>query len=910
MIFILSFCANLFASDLQVQVREIGEATQFELQGLTNWVYLLKKENDKYIVRLPALNEKDMQTFLATTSKHIKKVEFLSNVDNQTELAIHLNNPDVEAFDYEMDSPNRLFLDFYLDSKKQASLSSTSNLETRSPASTELVKDSDLAALAKNPEVKTSTIKNLPKKAKATEPTEAPADNLIVKNDSSRFGLFDGGDPEFSRFSIEEYEIRSEAIIASKKNVYIKFPFIYYENSFLKDLMDAAPVYEVREEDSEENKQVRLLKHLFEKQRNAVFVKTLAIFRKNFEKSKYEHLVRYMEADVYYRLWLSEKHAADFQKAIALYKNLLKDFPKSPLSQRTELLIAYSYAERKDHLGAIRSYLHLINTDITKQYSDEVYLSIADSYREIQRYNEAINTLRDLMVKSKNEDVKRDASFKIGDMYASMADYENAIAAYQEAIKKYPGAISKYPNAIYNTAESLFWKKDYKKALDSYIAFIRNFPLDQHGGYALTRVGENLEILGANPEKIKGAFLESIFRYKTTAGAEVANMRLISKKIPNMKDKELQNESSRILSYIKTLSLPDMDHFATAMLEEGLYQRGDLSSSLKLLESFYRSNLTSPHLEFYKNRIVRNLNRQIQQMIESKKYVEALKFYAEYSNSWLKNSDRMDMRYFIGNAFEKSNVASEAEKIYKSLLNKRFTIAGTLEEKERSVFENLPSIESIKLRLANVLFEQGKSMEAFDHIKDIADTNLNSEEKVEKVQLIANLAIARGSRDVAIANLLKLTEEWKGQSSKIVKPLLSITELYLQDQKIDQAQISVDKVLALIEDTKLIDPPSTAKAYELKAEIELNKGNKNIAKSYYEKMLSEFESLMPLSSTRYKLGKIYFELGEMQKAEEVWSQLQKSDQGNVWYKIAKEKLDNAKWTGDYKKYLDRQPANQ
>lgn len=75
----------------------------------------------------------------------------------------------------------------------------------------------------------------------------------------------------------------------------------------------------------------------------------------------------------------------------------------------------------------------------------------------------------------------------------------------------------------------------------------------------------------------------------------------------------------------------------------------------------------------------------------------------------------------------------------------------------------------------------------------------------------------------------------------------------------------------------------------------------------YSRLLEAYEEKRPLSSIRYKLGQIYFEKGEIQKAAEVWNEF-KGQRSGFWKNLAQEQLKNSEWRDGYKKYIKRIPA--
>jgi len=62
-----------------------------------------------------------------------------------------------------------------------------------------------------------------------------------------------------------------------------------------------------------------------------------------------------------------------------------------------------------------------------------------------------------------------------------------------------------------------------------------------------------------------------------------------------------------------------------------------------------------------------------------------------------------------------------------------------------------------------------------------------------------------------------------------------------------------------------------------------------------------------LNQERYFLGNLYFDKGEIKKAELAWNDI-KDEDVNLWKKLSQEKLNQAAWDTDYKKHLKRIPA--
>ncbi len=73
-------------------------------------------------------------------------------------------------------------------------------------------------------------------------------------------GIFDSEDPDYVRFQIKDHEVREEAIIASRQNIYIRFPILKLEASPLEKLLEEKPEYVIKPGPGRETKEAQLLR--------------------------------------------------------------------------------------------------------------------------------------------------------------------------------------------------------------------------------------------------------------------------------------------------------------------------------------------------------------------------------------------------------------------------------------------------------------------------------------------------------------------------------------------------------------------------------------------------------------------------------------------------------------------------
>lgn len=888
--FLLVFFLVCNISAVELNIKPNADATQLEFKGKAFWDYWLDKKGNSLEMKIDKIPEKEYAKLLNYSDKYIKKIEIISELDKQLHLKIHLTSESVESFAYQMEAPSRLLIDFYVDQVKE-------------------VKKKKVAKKAKSSSKKQA--KRIPASDTPIEVSPSQKEEVKENKEPKILGLFDGADTNYERLSLKEYEIHRDALIASQQKVFVDFPFILTKNNFIQDLEENLPIYKIEEGKTKENKQARLLLTIFNNKRYALFLTSLKVFRESFSNSKYTHMLRYMEADSHYHLWKELNEHASFVKAMALYKKLLEDYPKSPLYNRTRMLIAYGQLQKNNYVVALQEFLSIKTNEKNFPFKDEIEISIGDSYLALNKFEDSIKAYRNVASISENDSVRKKAEYKVADVYAKRKEYEKTIQTYNDVIKKYPETAKEMENAYFNLGETYFRIKDYRKAHDYFLTYLKSFPLKKSGAYALHRIGEILDIMTLNKEKIRGAFLENTFRFPKTPGAFLSEMRIKLSRAPEMKEKELADTVNEIDQFLKNnYDLKLLDHYITSYLEEAYFNRGDYDKSWDLLQTYYKNHITSPTIPFYREKIARNITARIGKKLNEEEYIEALRIYGKNKDLWLKDQDRFDLKYNLAKTFEKTTAYKMSANLYREVLNKLYSIEGTEEQRKRELFEHIPSKEAVQLRLAKVYFEEKdyeKSLEYIRLSKD--DRELSKDEVYEKNALIADISIQRGNYKAAREHLNYLVKSWKSLPQKVVSPYLKLADISLRQGNAKDAHEIYDQMIHFYKDSKSIDESIYAKVLEKKSQIYIEDKNTDLAIKTLEDLM-QVNTDYPFYNARYKLGKLYYEKGNLAKAEEYWKPLSQTEEGKMWYQLGQEKLQEAKWNDSYDKYIERLPAGK
>lgn len=882
------------------QIKLQGETLNFELSGQKNWDYEISKENSqnqtKVVLKVKNLNSELGSTVVLEKNPFVKdiKIEKLKE-EKMTVFEFILATKNTEAFDYLTDQPSKLILDFY----KNETLAEPLQVKTQKKDVKKSKKEMTAA---------------LPEKTKSDRrPADVDylklndIDGIETSFDSSvdiKSGLFDGGDTQFNRFRVKDFEIHQSAILKGLTNYYLHFPIIDQEFSFWKKMKENLPDYEIKPNNTDENKQARLLLTLYKKNRPLVLKKTFDWFLQKYPQSEYLEIAYLMVADSYFKLWKKDNNSVDFDISAFHYKRALELFPKSKLAERTSLFSGLMYIDRKNYLEASRRLNnHAENSEFKNRVSQEyAELGLAYNLSRLNQMEEALKIIQKLEIKTQDALVKAEAAFRKADIYMLNQKYPQALENYQLAMKKYGSMLPLFPNAYYNSMEALFRLEKPIEAHQAALKFVQSFPSHEYAPYALTRVGELLEIMGADQAKSTGAYLETHFRYGDNPRTIIARLHLLSTRMKSMKSQELVQTIQKMEELSLKSDLENVDQFKATMIADGYARRNQYDDAIKILTEFYQTAPTRKNSNQVTQRIVKNINDQIQFFSAKKEYKKSLQTYKKYSDTWLKKQDRIDTDYHIGKAYESAGAYQVGLQKYNSVLD-RLDKLGT---DERSLFikanHALPLKSEVLLSKANCLFQENDFQAAQDFLDQIKNpSELSDENQIQRVHLAAQIYEKKENIESAIRYLSEVYRTWKNQPELMAPSAIKLAEL---EHKNNQSKKAIDLLKNLV--SQKIPENNKTQALKKLAEISEKSQDFETAISALNQLL-ENEKSPALSEERYKLGELYYKQGELKKAETAWSQFT-GEESQFWNKLASEKMNSHKWKDDYKKYLKRIPA--
>lgn len=879
---------------VEIKTERVGGMTHFEFSGQKDWQYDLKKDKGQILITLPKVSESSTEELEKFTSLLVEKVEIDNSTQNKTKITLNLSDARVESFDYLTQEPSNLVIDFYvgddsiLQSIKKAKVA-------KAKAKAEKAKK-----LAKN-----KVIKRGPAFAEffdlkgAQKPmVQKPVDNspLSLKPIGPIDELFDFG----SILTGDADDSLEAKVVEAEGNIYLRYPLLKLKNKHLQDLQSFRPEYEIRKSFSDENKQARALLALFNQRSFAAFIKAKKIYKKNFPESTYDEILSYIEADTWVELWKMNKRPEYLSKAMNIYKMLIERYPNSKINERTLIHAGLLSHEAGEYFLATKLLRRYLKNYPDSPFNNHIKIYLGDALAHLKNYDGARNAL-DQVIKSDEAISSVEARYRLGDIYFLKQSYRRAERAYTDAINHSPKDLKYYPNALFNMAEAQFNLAEYPTSLKTFTRFFETYPNHEFSGYALTRVGELIDILYKDKRRAQGFYNESFYRFRKTTGGTIARMRSLSQRFKDMKDKELRASIAEIKKRERFIDLHQVDEFAAFMISDGYYERGNYLKAANALINYFQVNPKPINMKKFEKRISRAIAGEIRKRLSEGDIVAALDIIESHQKSWLSKSQRVDVQYFRAQAYERMGLVDEALNSFKRIEKRMKSLAGTKEETERKVFEYYPTFDQVYLRQAVTQYNRKNTGEAVQLLKKVKNIKgLDEQSKVDYYYTLSRLSFDGKNYADALKTALQVKSDTIEDLEKKEKFNVYLSEVYEKNKKFDKALSILEKFYEKFKGEQ-------DQVYVLSRLFKLyrNKGMGEKAMKTGNQLLADYSKKYNLDKERYYLGELYFNSKNRKQAQKVWKDLTKK---SMWSELARNKAVTGDWKKKTEDSINRIPA--
>ena len=903
-------------SKTQLNVDRVGDMVQLRFHRDENqWSYELDKSPNGNIITLivPQLDLKSVKDLQSKKNFLFKKIETHKSLKNQTVLKIYLTDPRVETFNYWTQSPSYLLVDFFISDPevireikdKWAMKKDLKNLKEKK------IQKVKKLALDKNQKNKLKKGKKNKKRniafseyqitQKEINQNHKKLNEKKIKNQKQKkenslnlADLFKKIREKREKKLTDDLENR---IIESRGNIYLRFPMFTLKNENLEILKKLKPEYKIKKSLSDENKQARKLINLYNIKKYYSFIKGKKIYQKMFPSSQYDKLLLYVEADTWMSLWKKTKKGEFYKKAMLLYKTIVERYPNSKIAERNLLYMGFLTQDNKNYFSSVkmlRRYLRKYPNSPLKNY---VKIYLAESLTHLKNFSKARSILNNV-IKNGDKKVVEEATYRLGDTYFFQKRYRKAEKFYKKALEKYPKVSKKYPNALFNIAESYFVLAEYINSFEFFKKFFENNKAHSYSGYALTRIGEILDILGYDSKISRGFYNESFFRYRKTTGGSIARMRILSQRFKDMKKIEIEDAIKEINKIKKRIDLSYIDEFSSFIISDGFYYKKQFMKAAQTLIDYFQLNPKPTDIDKFEKRISRSVTQSILKDLKKEDIIKAMSTIESYQESWLSKSKRVDVEYLKGLSLQKMGLYAKALKVYQKLEKRIKNIQGTREEKERKVFEDYPSMSSIYLRKGISYYHIKNNKKALYFLKKIKDIS-NLKDTSEYYIALSKIYFEDKNYKKALNFINKVNQEK-------ITDFKKKNDLQYYISKIYEKNKNYSKSISITENLYKKAQNKEKKFYFLSRLFQLyreKKSKKSI--EIGERLIKNYGKSYSLNKERYQLGLLYYEFKKFKKSKKIWKDLPKN---LVWNQLAQNKINGETWKKEIEGSVKKIPA--
>ncbi|MBY0385808.1 tetratricopeptide repeat protein [bacterium] len=883
------------------EINHLNEVTHLEIPNVTPADYTIKKNNEVLEISIEGLPDSQQNKLKAYSDRFINKIDIKKSTSLSKDIiTFYLSDKNIEIFDYLTDSPSTLSIDLFAKdeskevdaeyemaqklNKKKYEKSIKDKTAGRDIASAEFIKTighvtvtGDTSEVKKHAETEEEKIKKR---------KEVNKDLLrivrLAKQDSE----------DILRFDTDKINFSKDSLIEGRNRIYIKYPVLLSEHKYVSDILQKDVQYEFKKSDDVTTQDFLKLRKIYANDDFKNFLKAKKIFIKKHNKTKFDEMINYMEADAYLKIYAQENEKIFYDRALKIYDSLLNKYPDSPVSERTLLLISYLRLQNKQYFEAARSLRSYLTKYEKSPLYENVQLILAQSLVHLHEYKDA-KKIYDILFKSESAEIKSAAYYAYGDIFFEERDYNSAIKFYNEALKKFPTEDKLHPNIYFNLGETQFLLGQYKESLNNLRKFIEQHPQHDFASFAWTRMGEIFEMSEVDPKIWKGLFNESYFRFENKLGGAIAKINLLYDQAITAPAKKFPFIIEQMQAYTNKIPLKQANEYLNFKISDAYYEIGQYKNAVEILINHFKTGEVPDHVEKFHKRIGRGLAAQLRVDSENGKIVDGLKLFDETDPLWFKKSERFDFSFYKAELFRQAKLYSKASAEYAKYI-KDFENVPNKQELDKS--QRLPFLSEVYLRQADCYFHQNQLTLATENLNKTNLKELKPELLNEYYLLNAKILVKNEKKLEAILALQNIEK-------KNLEEILMLADLQNQSGKAMDAVSSIDKFV----EGGVSNTEDRFVVLKKKLHILESSNNKKFPE-FLSRFYSEFkDNKFDFEREKYLLFSQLIDQKKTKEAEEVFVKMKPQ---SYWAKLATELKGGNQWNQKYQKYIDRIPAMQ
>jgi predicted negative regulator of RcsB-dependent stress response len=442
-----------------------------------------------------------------------------------------------------------------------------------------------------------------------------------------------------------------EKPLSEKTDVFLEFYPIHqnvdFSRWFPNTTADQYFSYYKPKKKTKDAQYVRVALQFYDQGKLGLAVRTLDFFDSEHPHSDFRYEMKFLRANALIKLGFP-------QKGEVILKQLMTDAKDSNVGLHSATYLAGKLMEKNQPLPALETFLWLIQHNSDNKLIWVFHLGAAECLYAMKQTERAAKEYQWVIHHGPDSESKAEAAFRLGDIYLSRFQYEQALASYFQGNQSFQDQSKDFPTFFLNRGETLYQLGQINQAKSIFEEFLQKFPNHNSGWRATFRIGE---IVGRNPKsslndpESRGWFYQTINRYPFSPGATLARLRLLPCGDHGGFDYQgqerfFEEEASRYDGNgdVMMKNYPDLKALSQvrAVIDLGT-QKQTTEVAIQGLKdaksSVVRKNLTLIANNFFQKIVLGLLN-------EGKKY-EALSLYQAQAHLLPKTEDTLDYEFLL-----------------------------------------------------------------------------------------------------------------------------------------------------------------------------------------------------------------------------------------------------------------------
>ncbi len=180
--------------------------------------------------------------------------------------------------------------------------------------------------------------------------------------------------------------------------------------------------------------------------------------------------------EVFFRIAKLNKYLKKYNSAVSYFQKSIGKYPNDTYNELALFQIAECYYFLKEYDKAINTYKKLIETYPKHELSRIAYHRLGDVFLAMGNKEQAIKTYEDALTSYPDKNASRVTEVKLGELYFQEGEYDKAISIFSDILVSDPNYFAN-DRLILRIAQANFKKGNHLEAADWYLRLIREYPV-------------------------------------------------------------------------------------------------------------------------------------------------------------------------------------------------------------------------------------------------------------------------------------------------------------------------------------------------------------------------------------------------------------------------------------------------